>query len=111
MSAELDTAVRRIVEVPRLLVALDFDGTVAPFTDNPADSRSLADAHLAVIRLWQLRQTTVAYVSGRALDSLRAVADAPRGAAAGRFARCADAARRGRRRPSAAEHADRARRL
>lgn len=79
MSTDLDTAVRRIVEVPKLLVALDFDGTVAPFTDNPADSRSLADAHLAVIRLWQLRRTTVAYVSGRALDSLRAVADAPRG--------------------------------
>lgn len=79
MTPELDAALRRIARVPHLLVALDFDGTVAPFTDDPADSRSLADAHLAVIRLWDTPDTDVAYVSGRALDSLRQVSDAPPG--------------------------------
>ncbi|KAB1657012.1 trehalose-phosphatase [Pseudoclavibacter sp. CFCC 11306] len=79
MTPELDAALQRITETERLLIALDFDGTVAPFTDNPADSRSLADSHLAVIQLWQLPRTDVAYVSGRALESLRAVSDAPPG--------------------------------
>ena len=59
----------------RLLVALDFDGTLAPFTEDPADSRPLPAAEQALDALVALPRTTVAVVSGRPLDFLRTVVD------------------------------------
>ena len=59
-----------------LLVALDFDGTLAPTVDDPELARALPEARAAVERLVALPDTRVAFVSGRALDSLEKVSAA-----------------------------------
>lgn len=79
LPAGLPEALDRLARTPRLLVAIDFDGTLAPFTDDPLRSRALPDSHLALIALWKIPATKIALVSGRALDSLRIVADPPKG--------------------------------
>ncbi|MBA3905587.1 MAG: trehalose-phosphatase [Pseudonocardiales bacterium] len=58
---------------PQLLVALDFDGTLSPLIDVPADARALPEALTAVEGLAALPGTTVVLLSGRALASLAAV--------------------------------------
>jgi trehalose 6-phosphate phosphatase len=61
----------------RLLVASDFDGTLAPIVNNPADARPLPHAADALIALAALPATTVALVSGRALRVLRDLSSMP----------------------------------
>jgi trehalose 6-phosphate phosphatase len=73
------SAVRRLAEAERLLVALDFDGTLAPLVDRPQDARALPESAAAATRLVAVAGTQVAYISGRGLASLRAVADPPPG--------------------------------
>jgi trehalose 6-phosphate phosphatase len=73
----LTGALRELARVKRLLVALDFDGTLAPEVDSPEQARALPEAREAVLRLLALPETRVALVSGRALKSLIAVADLP----------------------------------
>ncbi|WP_349862965.1 trehalose-phosphatase [Leifsonia sp. WHRI 6310E] len=72
----LDSAVRRLADADRLLLALDFDGTLAPFVDVPRGARALPEAKAALDRLEKLPRTWVAYVSGRPLASLEAVTEA-----------------------------------
>jgi trehalose 6-phosphate phosphatase len=60
--------------VPRLLVALDFDGTLAPLVDEPMAARMSQDARAAVEALARAG-TTVALVSGRTLRDLRVIAE------------------------------------
>lgn len=72
MSA-LEDAVRRLAAVPRLLVALDFDGVLAPIVPAPGDARPLPRAVAAIEALAALPGTTVALLSGRGLDDLAAV--------------------------------------
>lgn len=74
---EMADALGRIATTSHLLVALDFDGTLAPEVDHPLRARALPEAHDAILRLVALRDTSVALVSGRALDSLTEVAEAP----------------------------------
>jgi trehalose-phosphatase len=57
----------------RILVALDFDGTLAPIVEDPATAAALPRALEAVRELTGLPGTTVAVVSGRSLGRLRAV--------------------------------------
>lgn len=71
MSATVETLAR----TERLLVALDFDGTLAPLTDEPMAARMLPEAREAVTALAALPDTTVALVSGRALPDLRIIAE------------------------------------
>jgi trehalose 6-phosphate phosphatase len=73
----LVAGLRRIAQVRRLLVALDFDGTLAPEVDSPEQARALPEAREAVLRLLAMPGTRVALVSGRALRSLVQVADLP----------------------------------
>ncbi|MBI5161672.1 MAG: trehalose-phosphatase [Micrococcales bacterium] len=77
MSIRLDEALtgalRELARVPTLLVALDFDGTVAPEVDSPEKARALPEARDAVLRLAALPATRVALVSGRAIASLEQV--------------------------------------
>jgi trehalose 6-phosphate phosphatase len=73
----LDSAVRRIAGTARLLVALDFDGTLAPTVDRPEDARATPAAAEALARLASAENTTLALISGRALASLRHVSAAP----------------------------------
>jgi trehalose 6-phosphate phosphatase len=64
----------------RVLVALDFDGVLAPIVEVPSEARSLPSSARAVSALTGLARVDVALVSGRALEDLRAVARPPRGA-------------------------------
>jgi trehalose 6-phosphate phosphatase len=73
----LTGALRELARTRRLLVALDFDGTLAPEVDDPAAARALPEAREAVLRLAALPNTRVALVSGRALASLEQVSDLP----------------------------------
>lgn len=74
---ELHAALRALAATPHLLVALDFDGTLAPLVERAEDARALPASAAAVRALAALPATTTALISGRALDSLRAVADPP----------------------------------
>lgn len=66
-------ALDRLAGADRLLVALDFDGVLAPLVDDPAASRPLPGSAEAVRRLAGLEATTVVLVSGRGLADLAAV--------------------------------------
>jgi trehalose 6-phosphate phosphatase len=72
----LATAVARLARAERLLLALDFDGTLAPFVDRPKAARALPEAKAALDRLEALPDTWVAFVSGRPLASLEVVTEA-----------------------------------
>ncbi len=72
--ADLDGAITAFAGVPRILIALDFDGTLAPEVDVPADARALPEARAAIDALRALPDTVVALVSGRSLESLAHVA-------------------------------------
>ncbi|AQT81884.1 trehalose-phosphatase [Mycolicibacterium litorale] len=74
---DLRRALSAVAEVPRLLVASDFDGTIAPIVANPADARPLAAAADALGALAALRSTTAALISGRALRDLSVLSGAP----------------------------------
>jgi len=69
------SALSHIAHTERLLIALDFDGTLAPLQDDPMTSRALPAAKAAVARLAELPATTVAFVSGRSLPDLRIIAE------------------------------------
>jgi trehalose 6-phosphate phosphatase len=81
MSHPLDEALigalRELAAAPRILVALDFDGTLAPVVDDPARARALPAAREAVLRLAATPGTRVALVSGRSLASLVEVSELP----------------------------------
>ncbi|WOF21788.1 trehalose-phosphatase [Microbacterium betulae] len=64
-----------IAKADRLLVALDFDGVLAPLVDEPMSARATARGGAAVDRLAALPRTTVALVSGRSLADLRIIAE------------------------------------
>ena len=69
----LERALAKLAKVPTLLVALDFDGVLAPIVQDPSTSRPLPGSAAAVRGLADLPDTAVAMLSGRALDDLRAV--------------------------------------
>ncbi len=77
LPADLIAAVERLCRTPRLLVAMDFDGTMAPLVPLAGDARPLPASADAFAALAQLPGTTTALISGRALASLRAVASPP----------------------------------
>ncbi|HEX5858862.1 MAG TPA: trehalose-phosphatase, partial [Microbacterium sp.] len=68
-------AVRRVAASERLLIALDFDGTLAPLEDEPMRARALPEAVEAIARLTALPDTTVAFVSGRQLADLVVISE------------------------------------
>ncbi|HEY8319303.1 MAG TPA: trehalose-phosphatase [Amnibacterium sp.] len=69
----LRDALEELATTERLLVALDFDGTLAPEVDEPDAARALPEAHAAVERLAALPATRVALVSGRSVADLERV--------------------------------------
>ncbi|MBB5632597.1 trehalose 6-phosphate phosphatase [Cryobacterium mesophilum] len=73
----LVAAIERIADVDELLVALDFDGTLAPTVDDPASARSHPDAMAAILALEDLEKTRIALVSGRSIGNLASVARLP----------------------------------
>jgi trehalose 6-phosphate phosphatase len=72
----LRAAIGKLAEVPRLLVALDFDGVLAPIVPVPSDARPLPATADALRGLAALPDTVVALVSGRGLADLRTVSGA-----------------------------------
>lgn len=77
LAPDLLEALRRTAATEHLLVAMDFDGTMAPLVDHAGDARALPRSAAAFAGLTELPRTTTALISGRALDSLRAVAFPP----------------------------------
>ncbi|GAB7068011.1 trehalose-phosphatase [Mycobacterium hodleri] len=77
LPADLVRALDAAATTPRLLVASDFDGTLAPLVDRPADARPLPRAAEALTALAELPSTEVALVSGRALAVLREYSGMP----------------------------------
>ena len=75
--AEIAAAIDALVAAPTLLIALDFDGTLAPEVDEPLDARALPEAQEQLLRMLELADTRLALISGRALDSLEHVAHLP----------------------------------
>jgi trehalose 6-phosphate phosphatase len=76
VGGDLEDAIERLARVSRVLVALDFDGTVSPLIDTPGDARMLPEARRALERLERMPGTWVAFVSGRPLASLVRVTEA-----------------------------------
>jgi len=74
---DLKAAVTRISRTPQLLVACDYDGTLAPIVDDPTRAEPLPEAAAAIRELASLPQTTVAVISGRALRDLAALSRLP----------------------------------
>ncbi|MCD5344281.1 trehalose-phosphatase [Arthrobacter sp. AK04] len=77
LTPELRAAIRQIAATGHLLVAMDFDGTMAPIVGHADDARPLPRSAAAFAGLAVLPRTTTALISGRALASLRAVASPP----------------------------------
>src|ERR1700712_482161 len=77
LSRELVGSLHELARVKRLLVALDFDGTLAAEVDDPEKARALPEARAAVLALLALPNTRVALISGRSLTSLEQVSDLP----------------------------------
>ena len=74
---ELGAALRRVARIPRLLVASDYDGVLAPIVADPARAFPLPGAVETLRALAALPDTTVAAVSGRARGDLAAVSGLP----------------------------------
>jgi trehalose 6-phosphate phosphatase len=73
LAPELAAEVSRIAQLASVLVALDFDGTLAPEVDVPDDARALPAAVEQLVALERLPGITIAFVSGRSLASLDVV--------------------------------------
>ncbi|MCC2313827.1 trehalose-phosphatase [Cellulomonas xiejunii] len=73
LAVAADTAARP------LLVALDFDGTLAPLQDDPAASRILPAGVEVLASLAGLDGVALALVSGRAMGDLHTLAEVPPG--------------------------------
>src|SRR5688572_810093 len=59
------------IRVGSMLVALDFDGTIAPIVPHPDDAALLPHAKPILEKLARRKDTAVALISGRSLGDLR----------------------------------------
>ncbi|PXY34225.1 trehalose-phosphatase [Prauserella endophytica] len=77
LPAELRRAIMQIARTPRLLVACDYDGTLAPIMENPDEARPRSESVGALRSLAGLHETTTAVISGRALRDLATLSRLP----------------------------------
>src|ERR1700744_311221 len=77
LDADLRRALAAIARTPRLLVACDYDGTLAPIAADPLSVRPLPETMTALRSLAGLAETTAAVISGRALRELAAMSRLP----------------------------------
>ncbi|HLS48478.1 MAG TPA: trehalose-phosphatase [Actinomycetaceae bacterium] len=75
----LDRALRELSEHSPLLVALDFDGVLAPLVDDPADSRIAPATAAALTDVAVLDGVELAIVTGRQATDLLRIAEIPAG--------------------------------
>ncbi|MEZ5249504.1 MAG: trehalose-phosphatase [Ilumatobacteraceae bacterium] len=73
MDADLEAAIDTAGSARRLLVASDYDGTIAELVDDPDRAHPWSPSIEVLRRLAALPHTTVAVVSGRSLTDLRAL--------------------------------------
>ena len=76
---ELEREIDELARSPSLLVATDYDGTLAPIVDDPELAVPHREAIVALASLRDLPDTHVAIVSGRALSDLARLSGAPEG--------------------------------
>ena len=81
LDAALEQALDAFARRDRVLVAVDFDGTLAPIVLDPDDARALPPAVEAIATLLTLPRTHLAVVSGRPLEQLRRLLAPPDGVA------------------------------
>lgn len=74
---ELRRALATVARVPRLLVASDYDGTLAPIVSDPSKAYPHGESVRALRALAGLSGTTAAVISGRALRDLAALSRLP----------------------------------
>lgn len=77
LPADLRRAITQIARTPRLLVACDYDGTLAPIVEVPEQARPLTESVGALRSLAGLHETTTAVISGRALRDLATLSRLP----------------------------------
>ncbi|WP_028462669.1 trehalose-phosphatase [Nocardia sp. 348MFTsu5.1] len=77
LAPELRRALKAIARMPRLLVASDYDGCMAPIVSRPEDARPNGDSVRAMRALADLDSTTAAVISGRALRDLATLSRLP----------------------------------
>ena len=75
---DLCRALDELARTPVLLVATDYDGTLAPIVDNPEDARADREAMVAVEAIADLPQTFAAVISGRSKEACEEAAGATR---------------------------------
>ena len=73
------TVIERLAHAPALLIVCEFDGTIAEYVAQPSAARPVDGSLDALTRLAALPHTRVAVISGRSLQSLRAVCAAGSG--------------------------------
>jgi trehalose 6-phosphate phosphatase len=75
--SELDEHLAALARVPQLLVACDYDGTIAPIVDDPMQAHPRRETVVALRSLASLPQTEVAVISSRSLRDLAALSRLP----------------------------------
>jgi trehalose 6-phosphate phosphatase len=70
MKADLEKKLKQIAQTPVLLVASDYDGTIAPIVSNPEDALPHPESMVALKSLGKLSLTHTAIISGRSLKFL-----------------------------------------
>lgn len=75
----LDDALAEIARLPMLLVATDYDGTIAPIVNDPSQAKPSREALVALRTLAELPHTVVALISGRSLSDLAVLSGDPQG--------------------------------
>ena len=73
----LNDAIGDLAQAPVLLVATDYDGTLAPIVNHPANARPNRESLVAIRELASLPHTHVAVISGRALSELDRLLGSP----------------------------------
>ncbi len=76
MTPELQAALAGLARAERVLVVLDFDGTISPIVAVPSDARPLTGALDRLDQLASIPGTAVFLLSGRARDDLAQVSGA-----------------------------------
>jgi trehalose 6-phosphate phosphatase len=77
LTTPAEVALRDLITADSLLIALDFDGVLAPLQDDPETSRMTAGSRAAIADLARLPHTRVALVSGRDIATLRRLTALP----------------------------------
>lgn len=77
LPAELRRTLVQLARTPRLLVACDYDGTLAPIVPDPSQAKPLPESVHALRSLAALPTTTTAVISGRALRDLATLSRLP----------------------------------